>query len=263
MTNEFDKLAALLTKAIGQSKRLLKQFKIAPRTKLNKRFALIVLNEIIRKSESVEAMARAAAFSGINIVTRAAFENHMDLLNLFKYKDDYPNYMIYASFNQQRSFLQPVATAEVDSEFVNSFEDGAKRTAGQSPKEMLVWTRKQMAEIEDGLPDTFKDRNEGVITRDIFKFQLADKMSDYNIGYRHLSSSAHGRLSAMLEGVMDGEDIQWPPTDPINRPLVAIDCQCAIIIGSSGLMAKKFNKPDAPFKALAKEKQKIVDDYNC
>ena len=133
---EFDQITAVLSKVIREARRLLERFKVAPKTKRYKLFALIVLNELVRKCESVEAMARASAYSGINVVTRAAFENYADLLNLFKYKDAYPDYMLWAACNQDRSFLQ--AITEKPTEFAQSFELGAKTSLGRTPSEMLA-----------------------------------------------------------------------------------------------------------------------------
>ena len=258
--DEFDEIAAVLSNVIRESKRLLTRFKVAPRTKRYKLFALIVLNELFRKCESVEAMAHASAYSGINVVTRAAFENYADLLNLFKYKDAYPDYMLWAACNQDRSFLQPIT--EKPTEFAQSFELGAKTSLGRTPSEMLAETLQQMDAIEQVLPAAFKDRNGKVQKRDILRFELAGKVDEYNSLYRHLSHGAHGRVGAMLEGIMHGDEIQWPPTDPVTRPLVAIDCLSAILIESCGRVAKKFNKPDAPLKKLAKEHAAIRDTYN-
>ena len=250
--DEFEKIVVVLSKTIYESRRLLKKFKVAPRTKRFKLFALIVLNELVRKSESVEAMAKAKAYSGINAVTRASFESYADLLNLLKHQEDYADYMVYMSFNQQRTLLQPV-TANADSKFAKSFEVGAKESLGTSPDEMLAATREQMDDIQQALPDVYKDRKGKVITQDKFKFKLSDQLDEYDALYRHLSSSSHGRVSAMVEGIMHGDAIQWPPSEPVTRPLVAIDCLCAILLAASGLMAKKYGKPKAPIKEIVKE----------
>lgn len=256
----FDQFTPVLSSAITEAQRLLQGFKVAPRTKNYKLFALIVLNELVRKCESVKVMAHANAFSGINILTRAAFENYADLLNLFKYKDAYPEYMIWASFNQQRSFLQPIT--EEPTKFAKSYETGAKASFGQTPSEMLASMKQHMDEIEQALPDAFKDKNGKIPRRDMLRFELANKVHEYNILYRHLSGAAHGRLSAMIEGIMHSDAIQWPPAELVTRPLVAIDSLCAILIESCITVAKKFNKPDAPLKKLAREHAEIRDTHN-
>jgi len=200
-------------------------------------------------------MARASAYSGINVVTRAAFENYADLLNLFKYQDTYPDYMVWATFNQHRSFLQSIT--EKPTKFAQAFETSAKESFRSTPSKMLANTKQQMDAKEQALPATFKDKNGKVQKRDMLRFELADKVDEYNALYRHLSGGAHGRLSAMLEGIMHGNAIHWPPADPVIRPLVAIDCLCAILLESCGRVAQKFNKPEAPLKKIAKEHSAI------
>lgn len=257
---DFDQFTAVLSRAIAEAQRLLPRLKVTPETKKYELFALIVLNELVRKCESVEAMAHASAYSGIDVVTRAAFENYADLLNLFKYKDAYPDYMVWASCNQQRSFLQPII--EEPTEFAKSYETDAKALFGQTPREMLAYMKQQMDAIEQTLPATFKDKNGKVQNRGKLRFELANKVNEYNVFYRHLSSPAHGRLSAMIEGIMHSDAIQWPPAELVTRPLVAIDSLCAILIDSCIFVAKKFNKPDAPLKKIAREHAVVRDTNN-
>lgn len=250
---QFQEIAEVLRDTIRQSRQLLeKRFKIAPKTKRYKLFILIVLTELVRKCESVDAMAKANTHSGINAVTRSAFESYADLLNLLKYKDDYADFMIWVSHNQQRSFLQPM-TGDKKSGFSDAFAMSMKESTGESPDQMLLQTLEAMGELEQNLPDIFKNKHGKVQTRDMLRFELANKADAYNLLYRHLSGGAHGRLSAMLEGIAtDDGEIQWPPSDSTTPPLVAMDSLCAMLIETSGVVAKQFQKPEAPFKQLAR-----------
>lgn len=250
--DNFDEFVAVLSKAIAEARRLLLSFKVVPRTREYKLFALIVLNELVRKCESVDAMAEAGAYGGINVVVRAAFENYADLINIFKYKSDYVNYMIWASFNQGRSRLEPM-TAANPSRFVEPFKVAAKETVGKTPGEMLADTRRNMEFVAQVLPARFKDKNGKVQKRDVLRFELADKVDEYDILYRHLSSGAHGRVSAMVEGIMHGDAIHWPPSDSVNPPWIAVDSLCAMLLESCERMAKPFNRPEGSLKRLARE----------
>lgn len=250
--DNFDQFVAVLSKAIAEARRLLFSFKVAPRTKQYKLFALIVLNELVRKCESVEAMAKARAYAGINAVVRAAFESYADLINVLKYKGDYVNYMVWASFNQGRSRLEPM-TAAKPSKFAEPFGVAMKETLGQTPVELLADTRRNMDAIAQLLPARFKDKNGKVQKRDVLRFELADKVDEYDVLYRHLSSGAHGRISAVVEGIVHGDTIRWPPSDPVNLPWMAIDSLCAMLLESSGRLAKRFNRPEGAIKELARE----------
>ena len=249
---QFDAHAEILSKIIGQAKKLIQSFKVAPQTKNKKIFALIILNEIISKCESVEAMARANTWSGINTVTRSALESYADLLNVLTYGDDYADYMSWMSLNQQRSTFQAIVSNPA-SKYAKILEAGLKVTQGRTPTDILAETKRQMGAAEQRLTDKFKNKNGGVRNRDIFRFELADKVDEYDMLYRRLSASAHGRVSDMLNGIMHGNKIRWPPTDPDEPPLVAIDCLCSFLIESCGYVAKAFNRTDVPLRALAKE----------
>lgn len=253
--DEFDAHIDLLSAVIGQARRLFNCFRIAPRTTNKKLFALIILNEMVRKCESVEAMARASTWAGIVAVTRSAFESYADLVNCLAIGDDYADYMSWMSLKQQRTFFQ------TGSEYPNSRYfpaiEATLKAKGRTMKTVIAETDQQMDKIARRLPDRFKDKNRKVIRRDQFRFELAGKIDQYNMLYRRLSASTHGRVSDMLEGIMVGNEFQWPPGKPTEPPLVAADCLCAILLESCGRIARAYKKPDAPFKALAKRNAEL------
>ena len=157
---QFDAHAEILSKIIGQAKKLIQSFKVAPQTKNKKIFALIILNEIISKCESVEAMARANTWSGINTVTRSALESYADLLNVLTYGDDYADYMSWMSLNQQRSTFQAIVSNPA-SKYAKILEAGLKVTQGRTPTDILAETKRQMGAAEQRLTDKFKNKNGG------------------------------------------------------------------------------------------------------
>ena len=256
-SEHFEELAGLLSAAIDETKRLLfEQFKVAPQTKAYKLFALIVANELLRKGESTAAMLAVGAYSGVNVVVRSAFESYADLLNLLKHTDTYPRYMQWASLNQQRSLFQSLANAP-SSPFARALEQDAPADVGQSVQGMLDHVVHMMQENAQALPELYKNANGEVQSRDKFKFELANLSADYDGLYRHLSGSAHGRVSAMLEGVMHGEQIQWPPSDPLERPFVALESLCAMLLEGGRMLAERFDKPVAPLRRLARKQAKL------
>lgn len=253
---EFDDFVDLLSKIVCQSRQLLESFEApSPSPKLNELFTLMALTGIVRNSESVKAMAQAGAYGGIDVVARSAFETYADLLNLLKHKEQYPRYMVWASYNQQRTLLGPVTSGGV-SRYKEPFEKAAK-SRGQGADELLAVTRNSMEEIEQSLPDSFKDRKGKVKTGDKFKFELAEKVDEYDALYRHLSYAAHGRVVNLGQGIVqDDGSIRWPPGG-LSQPLLIIDSVCAILLESCALVAREFNKADAPFKKLAAEHKSI------
>ncbi len=252
---EFEAHIDMLSEVIGQAHRLFDRFKIAPNSKNNKTFALITLNEIVRKCESVVAMSRANSWAGVVVVTRSAFESYADVLNCLSFGDDYADYMVWMSLRQQRSMFQTIGN-NPDSIYHQSI-DTLLKTKGGGVKNVITETNQQMDELARNLPDRFKDKNGDVIWRDQFRFELAGKADEYNALYRRLSASAHGRISDILDGIMVGDDIHWPPSKPAEPPLVAADCLCAILLESCGQIAKAYKKPDAPIKALVRKRNKL------
>ena len=252
---EFEAHIDMLSEIIGQAHRLFDRFKIAPSSKNKKIFALITLNEIVRKCESVVAMARSNSWAGVVVMARSAFESYADLLNCLSFGDEYADYMVWMSLKQQRSFFQTLG-GNPDSKYHQSI-DTVLKTKGGGVNEVIAETNQQLDELADRLPDRFKDKNGRVIDRGQFRFELAEKVDEYDALYRRLSASAHGRISDMLDGIMVDDDIHWPPSKPTEPPLVAVDCLCAILLESCARIANAYKKPDAPLKALARKRDKL------
>jgi hypothetical protein len=250
----FNAFADILDEAIEAAHRLLKHFKVAPRTKPQKLYLMIVLNEIARKSGSVLAMARADANAGINVVTRSAFESYADLLNLLRYKRDYVTYMSWASLNQQRTVLAPLASGS--KEIYESFKKEAQRL-GLTPEQMAAETQNLLDEYESNLPALFKNRQGRVNPRDKLRFELAGLEKQYDSLYRQLSGGAHGRISAMIDGIAKVGHVQWPPTEPEYRPSLAIQALCSILLESARRVAIAYKKPVEPFRHIARKQAKL------
>lgn len=249
--DEFETHIDMISEVIGQAHRLFDRLKIAPNSKNKKRFALITLNEVVRKCESVVAMARANAWAGVVVVARSAFESYADLLNCLSLGDDYADYMTWMSFKQQRSLFQTISESP-DSKYLQSINKFLI-TKGGGVKKVIAETSQQLDELANKLPDNFKDKRGCVIARDQFRFEIAGLTDEYNALYRRLSASSHGRISDMLDGIMVGDEIHWPPDKPTEPPLVAADCLSAILLESCIRVAKAYKKPVAPLKVLARK----------
>ena len=250
---QFDAIAVVLSDAIAATRDLLyRRLKLAPRTKRYKLFALIALNHLMRQCESVAAMASASAFTGINGTVRSAFETYADLLNLLKHKDSYPQYMSWASLKQQETLFR--GFADPSSPYAKTFDRDSRASYGDSSQQILAEISYQLAEVAKALPKLYRTRKGDVQDRDMFKFELAGKVHEYNALYRHFSGGAHGRISAMGEGIFDSEEfIAWPPAEPVGRPLIAIGAACGMLLECGGLLARQFDRPVSRFNALGRQ----------
>jgi hypothetical protein len=207
--DQFDALAVLLTDAIAATKSLLHvQLNIRPRTKRYKLFALIATNHLMQKCESIAAMTGAKAYAGINVVARSAFETYADVLNLFKHKDTYPDYMSWASFKQQDTLFR-LGFGD-SSPYAEQLERDSVASMGVTRAAIVAENVRQLAETEARLPALYRNSKGKVEDRDLFKFELADRVEEYNALFRHLSGSTHGRISAMGDGIFDSDEaITW------------------------------------------------------
>lgn len=250
--DEFDGIIERLSKTIVAGRRLLDQFKVAPRTKNKKLFLLVTLNELIRKSESVIAMARDYAWAGVGTVVRSGFETYADIHNLTRHGEDYVNYMIWMSFNQQLSSFKGF-TKFPESGYAAAFEAGLRANRGVSIEHLIQQTEAEMDFYASKLPDAYKTRRGAVHSRGRFIFELAGIEAEYEIIYRRLSGSAHGRVSDIVDGISVGDEIKWPPAKKLSPPLVATDSLCGMLIESCKTVAKALRKSDVPFRSLAAE----------
>jgi hypothetical protein len=259
---DFDTLAKLLPELIAAVTRLLyKDFKLAPRQKRYKTFALIVLNDLMRKSESVAAMVAAGAYAGVNVVARSAFETYADLVNLFKHSGTYPEYMLWMSHGQQKTVLESLVNP--DSPYADAFAADARAYGGPPPKELLAHIVSERDAIAVALPDIYKTSVGDVRDRDIFRFELAGLRHEYGALYRQLSGGAHDRVSSMGEGIFPpAEDgLQWPPSKSlVSPPLMALNAACEMLHRSGRLVARKFAKPTAVLDRLGRRLDEIRGD---
>lgn len=257
---QFREFVTLLDRVADVTTRLLNGFKqkrIARDS--HQAFVLVTLHHMNQKCLAIVAMANARTLAGIGVVARSVYETYADVINLCQFSD-YHVYMEWLSLDQQRTFLEGV-DGHADEAFKLKYSENALRLNGKTLAEGLAAVRSDLAELGALLHARYKRAGGEVIGHGTHRFKLAEQMSNYNIVYRYLSGPAHGKLSAMLEGVFVEDDFRWPPVDTENRPLVAFDSSCAMLIDASDRVAKKYGRSDEVFQKLAKRKQEIFDKY--
>lgn len=253
---ELRTLREILDNACNAGRITLKQCRVAPRTKNEKLLLLVALNELIRKCESVLAMLRDDAWAGIGTVSRSGFETYADIRNLLVRGESYVDYMMWMSSEHQRSGLQGFVSYP-ESDYTKSVEAVTKAKYGKSLSEIIDSTKESMKCLSDGLPEEYKDKNGEVLKGDFHRFRLADLAEEYNVLYRRLSGGVHGRVSDMVDGILAGDKIVWPPEVRPDPPIAAVDCLCVILLDATARICKALGKTDAHVKPIARAHSEV------
>jgi len=249
--SELEIFGKILADACSAGKITLKHCRVARRTKDEKLLMLVSLNELIRKCESVLAMLRDDAWAGIGTVSRSCFETFADIRNLAARGRPYSDYMLWMSLEQERSGLQGILN-HPESNYSVSMEERTKSKYGKTLSQIIEDTKSTMNSIADSLPEEYKDKNGGVLKSDFQRFELADLVTEYNVLYRRLSGGAHGRVSDMVDGIVEEDGIVWPPDELPDPPLAAVDCLCAILLEATGRVCKSLGKTNAHVKPIVR-----------
>jgi Family of unknown function (DUF5677) len=252
----FEALTTVLSTAIAASKRLLLEFHFK-QASFQKQHVLIVFYALIRKAESIEAMAIAKKPSGISIVVRSALENYIDFLNLLRYGDHYAQYFQYLADEQDRSYFQWMID-NPESDYSQSAAKHSLSTMNQPMESHLAEIRERMASTRSRLPERFLTRR-GVNTSTMFRFQLAERDNEYGGVYKFLSHHTHGVIGPLLEGIVEGDELQWPPIEP-EPSITYIDSMCGLLPDAGLRLAKKYRKPVAPLRAAKRERQRVLTE---
>ena len=62
---------------------------------------MLIYNNLVQKGDSIVALVDAEKTVGMEVIARSAFENYIDLINLFKHRPEYLQYVKYMSSAQQ------------------------------------------------------------------------------------------------------------------------------------------------------------------
>lgn len=87
----------LLRASVKVGYRFVRHVKITPRSKDQKRMSMLIYNNLIQKCDSILALVDAETPVGMEVIARSAFENYIDLINLFKHRPEYLDYVKYMS----------------------------------------------------------------------------------------------------------------------------------------------------------------------
>ena len=59
--------------------------------------SMLTYNNLVQKGDSVLALVDAEKAGGLAVIARSAFENYIDLINLFGHRPEYLQYVEYMS----------------------------------------------------------------------------------------------------------------------------------------------------------------------
>lgn len=254
-SDEFKRRLAFLKSATAQARRLLRELKMARRSKPVKRYTLLVLNDLTRKCESIVAMAESKSRRGIDVVARSCFESYVDIINLFQFGDEYTVYMEWRSNRQQLSSMQPFVRRR--SKISDFYERQAQQLFGKNLASVVEDIKSEMAILEKKMASRYKDRNGNVQRRDRLRFELAQHDEEYDQVYRTLSFAVHSNVAGMLEGIADRGTVTWPPGEPANEPIASLNEVSKMLLISTRHLARRYKKPVGPINRLIRQLEEI------
>ena len=255
-------LTGLLRTSVKVGYRFVKHIKITPGSNDQKRMSMLIYNNLIQKGDSVLTLVDAKKAVGMEVIARSAFENYIDLINLFKHRPDYLRYVRYMSSDQQERSIQNLIKNR-QSPFSTSIIRSMPERIGITIEQSLEMVREEKAEFRSGLSRVYTDGNKPISeprarvnTSVRLRSELAEKLDEYESLYRVLSRSTHSDFVSMLKGVFKGGGYVWPPEAP-QPSLFVIDSVTMMIHETTEILAKKMRKPFPAVKKLIKERQQL------
>lgn len=246
---------SILRGTIVAARQLEKSTKVAARTKPQKRLALMIFHDLTNKVESIYTLAAAGNATGPEIIARSAFENFVDLLNLYRHPHHYASYLFYLSAEHQRQGLQSILNTP-DSPYSQSILKNAPIRLGLTVQQMLDIVKQEMDQYAATLTAQFRrpNKKKAVADRDIDKTtkhraKLAGESYEYEAMYRLYSRPAHGEIGSMLSSFIEGENFVWPPIKRAPSSL-AVDLAIRMLMDSGRLLSRKLKRPVTAFKRI-------------
>jgi hypothetical protein len=260
--DQVDTLTKLLRSSVEVGYRFIKRIRITPRSKDQKRMSMLIYNNLIQKGDSVLTLVDAEKAVGIEVIARSAFENYIDLINLFKHRSDYLQYVMYMSSDQQERSIQNLIKNR-QSPFSESIIRSMPEQLGITIEQSLEMVKEEKSEFRSGLSRVYTDGNKPISeprarvnTSVRLRGELAGKLDEYESLYRVLSRSTHSDFVSMLRGVFKGDGYVWPPEAP-QPSLFVIDSVTMMIQETTEILAKKLRKPFPAVRKLIKERQQL------
>ncbi len=246
---------SILRSTIVAARQLEKSTKIAARTKPQKRLALMIFHDLTNKVDSIHTLAAAGNATGPEIIARSAFENFVDLLNLYRHPHHYASYLFYLSAEHQRQGLQSILNTP-DSPYSQSILKNAPIQLGLTVQQMLDMVKQEMDQYAATLTAQFRrpNKKKAVADRDIDKTtkhraNLAGESNEYEAMYRLYSRPAHGEIGSMLSSFVEGDNFVWPPLERAPSSL-AVDLAIRMLMDSGRMLSKKLKRPVTAFKKI-------------
>lgn len=255
-------LTELLRASVKVGHRFVKHVKITPGSKNQKRMSMLIYNNLIQKGDSILTLIDTEKAVGMDVVARSAFENYIDLINLFKHRPDYLQYVEYmSSAEQERSIRSLIKNRQ--SSFSKSIIRGLPGQSGITIEESLEMVNEEKSDFRSRLSRVYTDGNKPISdpkarvnTRVRFRSELAGKLDEYESLYRVLSRSTHSDFVGMLRGVFKGDGYVWPP-EPPQPSLFVIDSMTMMIHETTEILARKMRKPFPAVKKLIKQREQL------
>lgn len=256
-------LTKTLRSSVKVGHRFVKHVKITPRSKDQKRMSMLIYNNLIQKGDSVLALVDAERAVGMEVIARSAYENYIDLINLFKHRPEYLEYIKYMSSAQKErgieNLLKNPQTPLAESTIRNISE-----RYGITIEESLEMVKEETMEFRSGLSKVYTDGNKPISdprtkvnTSVKLRSELAGQIDNYESVYRILSRSTHSDFLSMLKGVFKGGGYVWPPESP-QPSLFVVDFVTKMIHETTVILAKKLRKPFPAVKKLIEERERLL-----
>ncbi len=255
-------LTELLRASVKVGHRFVKHVKITPRSKDQKRMSMLIYNNLVQKGDSILTLVDAEKAVGMEVIARSAFENYIDLINLFKHRPEYLQYVKYMSSAQQvRSIENLIKNRQ--SPFSVPIIRSMPGRLGITIEQALEMTKEEKIQFRSGLSRVYTDGNKPISeprsrinTSVRLRSELAGQLDKYESIYRILSRSTHSDFMSMLKGVFTDWGYVWPP-EPPQPSLLVIDAVTMMIHETSEILAKKLRKPFPAVKKLIEDRHRL------
>jgi hypothetical protein len=199
----------------------------------------------------------------MEVIARSAFENYIDLINLFEHRPEYLDYLKYMSSAQQERGIKNLIK-NPRSPLAASTIRGLPKQFGITIEQSLEMVKEEKLEFRSRLTRIYTDGNRPIsepksqVNATVkLRSELAGQLEKYESLYGVLSRSTHSDFLSMLKGVFKGGGYTWPPESP-EPSLWVIDFVTTMIHETTEILAKKLRKPFPAVEKLIEERQQLL-----
>jgi len=164
--------------------------------------SMLIYNNLVQKADSVLSLVDVNKAIGTEVIARSAFENYVDLINLFKHRPDYLQYVKYMSSDQQERSVRNLIKSK-QSPFSRSRIRGLQGQFGITAEESLAMIREERSDFRSRLSTVYTIGNKPISEPKVrvntsvrFRCELAGKLDEYESLYCILSRSTHSDFLA-------------------------------------------------------------------